>query len=61
MTIEEQLQKIQEIAALLEQAEMPLEEALAKYEEGIGLIRRCSGQIDKVEKRIRMIETETED
>lgn len=62
MTIEEQLQKIQEIASLLDQGELPLEEALAKYEEGVRLIRQCSGQIDKAEKRIQIIETEeTED
>ena len=53
MTIEEQLLKIQEIVAELE--------ALAKYEEGVRLVRGCAGQIDRVQKRITVIETETED
>ena len=35
MTIEEQLLKIQEIAAELENGSLGLEEALAKYEEGV--------------------------
>lgn len=61
MTIEEQIQKIQEIAAELEQGQMPLEKALEKYEEGVRLVRKCSGQIDKVQKRIMIIETETEE
>lgn len=61
MTIEEQLLKIQEIAAELENGSLGLEEALAKYEEGVRLVRRCAGQIDRVQKRITVIETETED
>lgn len=61
MTIEEQLLKIQEIAAELENGSLGLEEALAKYEEGVRLVRECAGQIDRVQKRIIVIETETED
>lgn len=38
MTIEEQLLKIQEIAAELENGSLGLEEALAKYEEGVRLL-----------------------
>lgn len=34
---------------------------LAKYEEGVRLVRGCAGQIDRVQKRITVIETETED
>ena len=70
MTIEEQLLKIQEIAAELENGSLGLEDrnkpldvdkALAKYEEGVRLVRGCAGQIDQVQKRITVIETETED
>lgn len=60
-TIEEQLLKIQEIAAELESGGLGLEEALEKYEEGVRLVRGCAGQIDRVQKRIKVIETETED
>ena len=61
ITIEEQLLKIQEIAAELEGGSLGLEEALEKYEEGVRLVRGCAGQIDRVQKRIKVIETETED
>lgn len=61
ITIEEQLIKIQEIAAKLEGGALGLEEALEKYEEGVRLVRGCAGQIDRVQKRIKVIETETED
>ena len=49
------------IAAELENGSLGLEEALAKYEEGVRLVRGCAGQIDRVQKRITVIETETED
>ncbi len=61
ITIEEQLLKIQEIASELEGGSLGLEEALEKYEEGIRLVRGCAGQIDRVQKRIKVIETETEE
>lgn len=61
ITIEEQLLKIQEIAAELEGGSLGLEVALEKYEEGVRLVRGCAGQIDRVQKRIKVIETETED
>lgn len=61
MTIEEQLIKIQEIASELENGNLGLEEALEKYEEGVRLVRGCADQIDRVQKRIKVIETETED
>ena len=60
MTIEEQLLKIQEIAAELENGNLGLEEALAKYEEGVRLVRGCAGHIDRVQKRNTVIDTETE-
>ena len=61
ITIEEQLMKIQEIAAELEKGSLGLEEALERYEEGVRLVRGCASQIDRVQKRIKVIETETED
>ncbi len=61
MSIEEQLQQIEQIASELESGNMGLEEALEKYEEGVRLVRGCASQIDRVQKRIKVIETETED
>lgn len=61
LTIEEQLQQIEQIASELENGSIGLEEALEKYEEGVRLVRGCASQIDRVQKRIKVIETETED
>lgn len=55
-TIDELLEEIQEITDRMEQGEQSLEKALESYETGIRLIRECSSQIDRVEKKIQMIQ-----
>lgn len=60
-SIEESLAEIQQIIETMEQGEQTLEEALASYEAGIKLIRSCGRQIDKVEKKIHILNEESED
>lgn len=60
-SIEESLTEIQQIIDTMEQGNQTLEEALASYEAGIKLIRSCGRQIDKVEKKIRILNEESED
>ena len=54
-SIEESLAEIQQIIDTMEQGNLTLEEALANYETGIKLIRGCSRQIDKAEKKIQVL------
>ncbi len=60
-SIEESLAEIQQIIDTMEQGERTLEEALASYEAGIKLIRSCGRQIDKAEKKIQILNEESED
>ncbi len=60
-SIEESLIEIQQIIDTMEQGGQTLEEALASYETGIKLIRSCGRQIDKVEKKIRILNEVDED
>jgi exodeoxyribonuclease VII small subunit len=46
------LERLEAIVDRLEQGELPLEEALAAFEEGVALTRRCAGQLDVAERRI---------
>lgn len=55
MTIEESFEKLESIVSALEGKDIPLEEAFAKYKEGIGLVKECNDMIDKVEKEISTI------
>ena len=60
MTIEENLEKIAKIAESMEQDSLTLEESLARYEEGIRLIRECGAQIDRAEKKLQILEAQND-
>jgi exodeoxyribonuclease VII small subunit len=51
-TFEEALVELEKIVHDLEDGETGLEQALQRYELGIGLLRRCYDQLRKVEQRI---------
>lgn len=50
--LEENFEKLQETIGLLEQEELSLEEAFAAYSKGMELLKQCSDQIDRVEKKV---------
>lgn len=58
MTIDENLARLTEIMAAMEQGNLTLEESLARYEEGVRLVKECQSMIDTVEKRIKVIEAQ---
>jgi exodeoxyribonuclease VII small subunit len=51
-TFEGALVELEKIVRDLEDGETGLEQALARYEQGVGLLRRCYDQLRKVEQRI---------
>lgn len=54
-TFEKALSRLEEIVARLETEELALEEALALFEEGTALGRRCNAQLDEAEQRITVL------
>jgi exodeoxyribonuclease VII small subunit len=52
---EESLARLEEIASELEDGRIGLETALQRYEEGVGLLRRCSGLLNKAQRRIELL------
>jgi len=52
MKFDEMLVRLEEIVRLLEKGEAPLEESLKLYEEGAGLIRLCTRQLDEAEQTV---------
>jgi exodeoxyribonuclease VII small subunit len=46
------LSELDAVLSRLEDGRVPLEEAMALYERGVGLVRRCSGLLDGAEKRV---------
>jgi exodeoxyribonuclease VII small subunit len=52
LTFEQALADLECIVHELEDGEVGLEESLARYEQGVGLLRRCYGQLRAAEQRI---------
>ena len=52
LKFDEMLARIEEIVRLLEKGETTLEESLKLYEEGAGLLRVCTKQLDEAEQKV---------
>ncbi len=52
---EDSLNKLEKIVSTLEEGEIPLEESLKLFEEGIRLSRLCSQKLDEVEKKVEIL------
>ncbi|MGH7819772.1 MAG: exodeoxyribonuclease VII small subunit [Candidatus Binatia bacterium] len=55
MKFEQRLTDLEGIVEKLEGADLPLEDALALFEKGIGLVRELTRQLDEVEKRLEAL------
>lgn len=55
ITLEESFTALDEIVDQLQRGELTLEESFKKYEEGMKLIKHCNDAIDKVEKKLLVI------
>jgi exodeoxyribonuclease VII small subunit len=51
-TFEESLARLEEIVAVLERGEAPLDKLLALYEEGAGLAAACNKLLDSAEQTV---------
>ena len=60
-TIEETFAQLEEIIRKLESGESSLEEAFGHYETGMKLVKSCNEKIDKVEKKIIVLEENGEE
>jgi exodeoxyribonuclease VII small subunit len=52
---EEALQKLEAIVAKMEEGDLPLEEALKAFEEGVRLARICTGKLDEAERKVEKL------
>lgn len=55
LTFEQALAELERIVHDLEEGETGLEESLARYERGIGLLKRCYGQLQRAEQQILLV------
>jgi exodeoxyribonuclease VII small subunit len=54
-TFEYNLNRLQEIVAKLENPDLPLEESLALYEEGMVVTEVCDGQLEAAEQKVEAL------
>ena len=52
LKFEDAMQRLDVIVRLLEQGDAPLDQSLALFEEGSGLLRQCSSMLDQAEQKV---------
>lgn len=57
-TLEKSMEQLQEILAKLEDEEIGLEASFQLYQEGMKLLKFCNAAVDKVEKKLIILEEE---
>ena len=60
MSLVECFEGLDDIIVDLQSGELSLEDSFKKYEEGMKLIKKCTETIDKVEKKLIVVENEQE-
>lgn len=55
LPFEASLEKLEKIVDRLEAGDVELEEALAAFEEGVRLAKRCAAQLDQAERRVEIL------
>lgn len=56
LTLEQSFERLDAIIQELQEGELTLEQSFRKYEEGMKMIKNCTAAIDKVEKKLEVIE-----
>ncbi|GAB6267662.1 MAG: exodeoxyribonuclease VII small subunit [Smithella sp.] len=52
---EDALEKLEDIVKKMEAGDIPLDESLKSFEEGIRLIRFCSAKLEETERRVEVL------
>ena len=55
MSLEEATQRLEEIVNKMENEKLPLEESLKLYEEAVGIVAKCSEELEDAKRRIMIL------
>jgi exodeoxyribonuclease VII small subunit len=55
LKFEQALARLEKIVSEMESAELPLDEALQRYEEGVRLAAFCSSKLEEAQKKIEIL------
>lgn len=56
MSLEDSMARLEEIVKEMEVEKLSLEKSLKLYEEGIGLVERCSTELESAKRKIRILQ-----
>jgi exodeoxyribonuclease VII small subunit len=57
-TFESAMAELDRLVAQLEEGELPLEASITAYQRGVELVRYCTAQLEKVDRRIEVLDKE---
>lgn len=55
-TVEQSFEELDQIIAQMEDQTLPLETSFALYERGVKLLKSCQASIDKIEKKVLILQ-----
>ncbi len=55
LTFEQAIERLELIASKLEQGDVPLEQSIELFQEGMALSKLCSGKLEQAEQKIQML------
>ncbi len=55
LSFEQALEQMTRLVEKLESGELPLEESVAAFEQGVKLSRRCEALLDKADQRLQVL------
>ena len=55
LSFEDAMNRLEEIVRRLESGDVPLDDSLGLFEEGVKLVKQCNGMLDAVQKKISLI------
>jgi|GEM_PF-1823944 len=61
VTFEEGIQRLELLVRQLERGELTLEQSLACFEEGIGLVKQCQTQLERTAEKIQILTGEKQE
>lgn len=49
------LEELEQVVEQLESGDLPLEDSLAAFEKGVGLVKFCNHKLNEVEKKVELL------
>ncbi len=59
-SFESQLEELESIVEMMEQGDLPLEDALKKFEQGVKLTKNCQQMLESAKQRIQILSEQQE-